>query len=370
MRARTFLQVVAAGAAVLLGGVLEAHDQGHSVLALDAESASETVTGVLQVPLVDLEQMVNLDANGDFTVSQSELDHESEFVRAIVVESLQLERSNVACALRVGDMRPVRLDSGPHVSVRFSAQCPGGGTLSVSTTLFFGHSAYSVLVNAKTVNGTFDSVLTPTNPVWRESESATWWRTLLRFVNNGIHHVIVGYDHIAFVLLLLLPSVLRRTSKGWTRVDNVRQTVTHLTKIVTLFTVAHSITLALATTGLVKLPARPIEITIAASILVAGLANLTKYSARMGASLAFGFGLVHGFGFANVLAETGSRGVRLVPMLAGFNVGVEIAQLTIVSIALPVLLAVCRSPAYSRVVIPGLSIALALCGAVWVGSRW
>ena len=370
MRPQRSLQVIGVVVVVLLCGRLDAHDEGHSVLTLDAGRSSPAVSGVLEIPLADIEPMVNLDANGDFTVSQLELENKSELVRAIVVDSVELERSSAACTLRVEDLRSIRLESGPHVLVRFSALCPSRGMLSVSTTLFFGHSAYSVLVSARTAHGAFDSVLTPANPVWRESDAPTWWGTLLRFVSNGIHHVIVGYDHIAFVLLLLLPSVLRRTAGGWSRVDNVRQTVTYLARIVTLFTTAHSITLALATTALVRLPVRPIEVTIAASIVVAGIVNLTKYSARMGAPLAFGFGLVHGFGFANVLVETGSQGMRLVPMLAGFNVGVEAAQLAIVFTALPVLLAFCRVPAYSRIVIPGLSIALALCGAVWVAGRW
>jgi hypothetical protein len=362
--------VIVAAAAALLGGRLNAHEQGHSILTLDAAGASTEVSGVLQIPFEDIEPLVTLDVDGDFAVSQSELDNREKLVHAIVIESLNLTRSGAACELRVDELRPIRLESGPHASARLSAQCPNNGALRVSTTLFFGHNAYSVLINVTTSHGAFDAVLTPASPSWSETESATWWSTLLSFVRSGIHHVLIGYDHIAFVLLLLLPSVLQRTSAGWRRVGNVRHTAVYLAKIVTLFTVAHSLTLALATTGLVQLPARPIELTIAASIVVAGIANLTQYSARIGAPLAFVFGLVHGFGFANVLADTSGEGARLVPMLAGFNVGVEIAQLAIVFTALPILLAFCRWPAWSRVVIPGLSVALALCGAIWVGSRW
>ena len=371
MRAHRSLQVAIVVAMVLPGGRLDAHDGGHSLLTLDALGSSGAVSGVLQIPLGDIEPLVNLDANGDFTVSQSELENKSKFVRAIVIDSLKIEHStSAACAVRVEDLRSIRLESGPHVSIRLSAQCPGSGKLNVSTTLFFGHSAYNVLLSARTEHGVFDSVLTPANPAWLEPDAPRWWNTLQRFVSNGIHHVLVGYDHIAFVVLLLLPSVLRRTREGWIRVDNVRQSVAYLARIVTLFTIAHSITLGLATTGLLRLPVRPIEVTIAASIVAAGIVNLTTYSARVGAPLAFGFGLVHGFGFANVLVETGNQGMRLVPMLAGFNVGVEVAQLSIVFTALPVLVATCRLPAYGRIVIPGVSIVLALCGAVWLVSRW
>jgi hypothetical protein len=371
MRANRSVQVISVVVAiVLLGGWLDAHDEGHSVLTLDTGGSSGAVSGVLKIPIIDIEPIVNLDANGDFMVSQPELEHKSELVRAVVIDSLEIERSSAPCKLLVEDMRSIQLESGPHVSVRFSAQCLASGKLGVSTTLFFGHSAYSVLLSARTAHGAFDSVLTPANRIWLEPDAPSWWSTLQRFVSNGMHHVLIGYDHIAFVLLLLLPSVLRPTREGWVRVGNVRQSMSYLARIVTLFTIAHSITLALATTGLVRLPARPIEVTIAVSIVAAGIVNLTTYSARMGAPLAFGFGLVHGFGFANVLVETGNQGLRLVPMLAGFNIGVEVAQLAIVFTALPVLVATCRLPAYSRILIPGLSIVLALCGAVWVVSRW
>src|ERR1051325_2591739 len=156
MAAQRSLRVATVAALVLLGVRLDAHDGGHSVLTLDARGVSGAVSGVLQIPVEDIEPLVNLDANGDFAVSQAELDNKSKFVRAIVSDSLGFEDSSAACTLRLEDLRSVALESRPHVSIRLSAECAGGGKLKVWTRLFFGHSAYSVLLSATNAHGAFD----------------------------------------------------------------------------------------------------------------------------------------------------------------------------------------------------------------------
>jgi hypothetical protein len=133
--------------------------------------------------------------------------------------------------------------------------------------------------------------------------------------------------------------------------------------------VAHSITLALATTGTVHIPVRPIEIAIALSIIIAGLLNLFPKAGRARLGLAFGFGLIHGFGFANALAELGTHGARLIPTLAGFNVGVELAQISLVALVLPFLLRARNSMFYAWRFMPAASLAAAMAGAAWVAAR-
>jgi hypothetical protein len=181
--------------------------------------------------------------------------------------------------------------------------------------------------------------------------------------------VLIGYDHIAFLLLLLLPSVLHASSSGWVAAASGRQVIRDLLKIVTTFTVAHSVTLGLAATGTVQVPTQPIEVAIAGSIIVAGLLNLFPAAARWRMPLALVFGLVHGFGFANALRGIDVSGFRLAPVLAGFNVGVEVAQLLIVAAALPVLWALSRTRSYAGHVMPALSVATALTGGVWLIGR-
>jgi hypothetical protein len=139
--------------------------------------------------------------------------------------------------------------------------------------------------------------------------------------------------------------------------------------IITAFTIAHSITLALAVTGTVKVPMQPIEVAIAASIAVAGGLNLLPKLSRLRLPLAFGFGFVHGFGFANALSEIDAAGSALLPLLAGFNVGVELAQLGIVALVLPVIYSMRTTRWYARGLLPLGSCALGMAGIVWLIQR-
>jgi hypothetical protein len=139
--------------------------------------------------------------------------------------------------------------------------------------------------------------------------------------------------------------------------------------IVTAFTLAHSITLALAATGTLVLPARPVELAIAASIAIAGALNLVPAWSRWRLPLAFGFGFVHGFGFANALGGLDAGGVSLLPLLGGFNIGVELAQLGIVAVVLPAIYLARRQRWYANGVLPLGSCALGAAGVVWLVQR-
>ncbi|MDP9198097.1 MAG: HupE/UreJ family protein, partial [Pseudomonadota bacterium] len=180
-----------------------------------------------------------------------------------------------------------------------------------------------------------------------------------------IWHVWIGYDHLLFLFLLLLPAVVTRTSDG---VGRGRAIALDLVRIVTAFTVAHSITLALAATGTVRLPQQPIEAAIALSIVIAACLNLAPGLARFRLPLAFGFGLVHGFGFANALAGLGMGNAQW-PALAGFNIGVEIANLAVIAVLLPILLQAGRRRWYAPRALPALSLASAAIGAAWLVDR-
>jgi hydrogenase/urease accessory protein HupE len=148
------------------------------------------------------------------------------------------------------------------------------------------------------------------------------WKTLAHFIGQGILHIFTGYDHILFILTLLL------AVGTWRR----------LAVIVTSFTAAHSITLVMATLGLVTLPPRVVEPLIALSVLLVAADALLRPRANARAFVTFAFGLIHGFGLSNVLRDLGLSGRELVPALLGFNVGVEIGQLLIVAAVFPLIL--------------------------------
>ncbi|WP_205526010.1 HupE/UreJ family protein [Pyxidicoccus trucidator] len=147
------------------------------------------------------------------------------------------------------------------------------------------------------------------------------------FIWMGVKHIVEGYDHLVFLLGLLL------AGSSWRR----------LLLVVTSFTVAHSITLALATLSVVSLPSRWVESAIALSIIVVATLNLLGKKGDKRWMLAFAFGLLHGFGFASALAELELSRSELTSALFGFNVGVELGQATLVLLALPLLLLLRRS---------------------------
>jgi hypothetical protein len=173
------------------------------------------------------------------------------------------------------------------------------------------------------------------------------------FVRLGVEHILTGWDHLLFLLVLLL------RSGGWLS----------LVKIVTAFTVAHSVTLALAALDIVALPDRMVEAVIALSIAVVAAENLflTPVVARRWL-VSFAFGLVHGFGFSSVLRELGLPTHGLLVSLLGFNVGVELGQMAVVAVALPALLLV-RTTRWRQRVVRGSSAAVLLVGVVLFVER-
>jgi len=140
-------------------------------------------------------------------------------------------------------------------------------------------------------------------------------------------------------------------------------------RVVTAFTLAHSITLALATLGVVNVPSRLIESLIALSVLIAALLNVAPRVPRLGARLAFCFGLVHGLGFATALRDLGTGGAGMLVSLAGFNLGVEVGQLAVVSAVMPVLFAVRRVRGWPQVLKWSCSTACGALAVVWIAQR-
>jgi hypothetical protein len=285
-----------------------------------------------------------------------------------VIERLHVGRGGVAAAC-AAHRRDRERGGQTFVSLALEADCATQGRLDIDTKLFFGSPGYSLLIDAQTQHGRFGAALTMADAAWTEPPSSSWFGTLLKFLHAGLWHVAIGYDHVAFLLLLLLPSVLHGSRTGWAAATSVREVAADLARIVTAFTVAHSITLGLSATGAVRVPAQPIEVAIAGTIVVAGLLNLFPAGAAWRLRLAFTFGLIHGFGFANALRESGAGEARLVPMLAGFNLGVEVAQLAIVALTLPLLWRLSRGPQYSQRLMPALSVATAMTGAIWFANR-
>lgn len=354
---------------ILASEAAQAHTNGTSYLSIVVDGDGNEIGAIWDIAAADLQLPLDLDADGDSVLTAGEIKARSPAIMRFAMERLAMRRGGDDCRLSFGKITTTRRNSEDFLSLGFDGVCSRDGPLEVSTSLFFGSAGYSALLDVRTQNGQFPAILSMGGSSWTEPAVATLSGTLLRFLREGFRHVLIGYDHIAFLLLLLLPSVLRQSNSGWSAATSGREVVLDLLKIVTAFTVAHTVALGLATTGAVRLPVQPIEVAIAASIVIAGVLNLFSTASRWRLRLAFGFGFVHGFGFANALAEIGAEGARLAPMLAGFNLGVEFAQLSIVALTLPVLWLLSRTSQYAGRVMPALSLAMALAGAVWFAGR-
>lgn len=189
-----------------------------------------------------------------------------------------------------------------------------------------------------------------------------------QFLWQGAWHIFIGYDHILFLLSLLLVSVLVRWDGDWVAKESFKKSLLSVAGIVTVFTVAHSISLTLAALEIVRLPSRPVEIIIALSIIVMAIDNLRPFLPGRWVVI-FLFGLFHGLGFATVLGHLTFRVVDLVKVMIGFNIGVELGQLAIVAVAFPILFFMRKQSWFVPVVVRGGSTVIAAIAAFWFVER-
>jgi hypothetical protein len=349
-----------------------AHSLSASYLTVNAASDRPELAGRWEVALADVQGLLDLDTNGDGAVTWAEVEAQSDRIATAALPGLRLERRAARCPARLAALMLNERSDGYYAVLDFVAACTESrGELAIGEDLFFDRDRTHRTVLAVHA-GAFHSaaVLTPDAPTWRGDVRGSGALHVLReFLAEGVWHIWIGYDHLAFLLLLLLPVVLRGEGGRWRSAENGRVVFGSALRIVTAFTVAHSITLSLAALGTVTPPDKPVEMAIAASVAVAGVLNLFPAAARWSAGIAFGFGLIHGCGFAGALGDLGlERGAIAMPLL-GFNLGVEAGQLTIVALILPLLYALRLSLLYRRRILPATSIMVGLLAVGWLIER-
>ncbi|MDN3204399.1 HupE/UreJ family protein [Algoriphagus sediminis] len=211
-------------------------------------------------------------------------------------------------------------------------------------------------------------------------EEGSVFTGFMAMVKSGIYHIWIGLDHILFLIALLIPSVVVYRPKdpkaSWMGIkytdfdtqNSFKTALWSVVKIITIFTLAHSVTLSLAALGVINLSSRLVESIIAVSIAMAAYHNITPFLNKREWLIILIFGLFHGFGFASVLAEQSRGGEYLVYSLVGFNIGVEIGQLVIILIAFPILFFLSKWKGYQTILV-GFSIALIAIATYWVIER-
>ncbi len=350
-----------------------AHKPSDSYLTVEVKAAA--IEGQWDIALRDLDFALTLDADGNGELTWGEVRARHADIAAYAREHLRVTADDKPCALDIGTQQIDEHTDGMYSVLPLVLQCEAASPtrLALTYTLFADlDPQHRGLLNLIARGASRSAVLGPQQAMQSfELGEVNRWRQFADYVREGVWHIWIGLDHILFLLSLLLPSVLvwQAAKKKWQAVDRFGEAFVDVLKVVTAFTLAHSITLSLAALGVIELPSRLVESVIAASIIVAALNNVWPRVVGRLWMIAFGFGLMHGFGFASVLADLGLPRDALVLALVGFNVGVELGQLAIVIVFLPLAYALRRSSFYRRWVMVGGSVVISLLAAVWLVER-
>ena len=331
-----------------------AHDPGLSSadLVLNEKGVDVSITFALQ----DTEAFAPMDNDGDAEVSDAELEAAKPEIAALIARELQLTINNqIVKPVNAGN---VSFDAQNNAHISFHYE-PAAKNLKIQL-LFLdklpdGHKQFVSIKDAKGQTIREKMVMQQDNRIELDLailESSSMFKD---FFVLGVEHILTGYDHLLFLLALLVV-----TRNFWSAVG-----------IVTFFTIAHSITLGLAGLNLVTLPSTIVEPLIAATIVYVGVENIIRKEPKGRKWLTFSFGLIHGFGFAAVLQEMGisnnETGI-FVPLLS-FNLGVETGQIIVTSLVLPIIWWLHKKPNIDTKLVPICSILVSLAGAYWLIER-
>ncbi len=323
--------------------LVQAHESSTAYLNL-TPNGSETASGVYdaeyELALRDLALLVDIDANKDSQVSWAEIKSQSTLIEQLIMAQVQLSAGDEACQMK--DFAPLAINTRAGFNflyTKFTLDCPASLS-NLDYQVLAGVDANHRLILTQADGNLPIQVLTVgQNPLGTSEGAGTGLlSTSINFMKSGVHHLLIGWDHLLFLFVLLIPAVYIRKQKQLVAVAKPRAALLEVFWIATSFTLAHSITLTLAALGFVSIPAAFIESVIALSIAFAALNNLIPMLRVRAVYLAFFFGLIHGFGFANVLVDLPlTMGARVVALLS-FNVGIELGQLLFIAIVFPIAL--------------------------------
>ena len=355
---------------------VRAHSSSNSYLALEA---SQGLTLRADIHLRDIDFTFDLDADRDGQVTWGETLAQQAPIDAWLRQGLALSSAGQPCDLGQADLQASLRADGPYLSALWRINCPNLSDLAQANLalryglIFERDRLHRALFKAELPDLQTNAVLSPESPQVRIAHAQAHGLAIFgRYLAEGVWHIWIGIDHIVFLLSLLLLAPLAPTRKPvtqWRAVPQAGPVVKDVVWVVTAFTVAHSITLGLSVMKWLEPPADLVEPAIAVSVVLAALNNLLGWSALRRWPLAFVFGLVHGFGFASVLIDLGLPSSALALSLAGFNIGVELGQLAIVMVFMPLAWLVRNTLFYRAVIVAGGSAAIVVLGPVWTLQR-
>ncbi len=354
-----------------------AHSSSNSYLVLSERDGATVLRADLH--LRDIDVVFDLDTDRDGQVVWSEVGARSAEVLAWLAQGLRVGSRAAACVLDPIDAQASERADGIYLSSEWRVNCPPGvlesdQSLNLSYTLLFERdNLHRALLRVDLPRVQSSAILSPERPqVALSTAKLSAAEVLGRYVVEGVWHIWIGVDHILFLLSLLVLAPLvpaRRWVTHWHAEPRLRPALMEVLAVVTAFTVAHSITLSLSVLRWVEPPASFIEPVIAVSVVLAALNNLLGWFSVRRWRLAFVFGLIHGFGFANVLLDLGLPAAQLAIALGGFNLGVELGQLAIVGVFFALAWWLRHTAFYRWVVVVGGSLAIVVVGSLWTVQR-
>ncbi|HVE51526.1 MAG TPA: HupE/UreJ family protein [Casimicrobiaceae bacterium] len=319
--------------------------------------------------LRDLELAIGLDANGDGDITWGEVRGRHAAIAALALERLKLTVDGRRCPLSLRGHRVDTHTDGAYAVIDLAGRCETSGPLAIDYRLLFDvdpqHRGLISITDGATTQSLVLSADRPTANVGDGGLVAQF----VSYLREGSLHIFNGLDHLLFIVALLLPAVLVRRQGTWLAADRFRNVAWGVLGVITAFTLAHALTLTLAALGVLRVPSRVAESLVALSIVVTALNNLRPTVERARWGIAFAFGLVHGLGFANVLAGLNLPGNVLLVALVAFNLGVELGQIVVAAVLLPIAFMLRDTVVYRRVVLVGGSILVALLGLAWFVER-
>ncbi|MEM7352169.1 MAG: HupE/UreJ family protein [Acidobacteriota bacterium] len=378
--------ILALGLVLLWPSIAQAHTTGESYVWLNVEPTH--LAGRFELSIDDLVAKLELAIPEDAAARQQAIEATASEVQSYLRQHFEIASGGVPLPYDFTATNLVDVENlGPFVQYHYrtpAIEVPD--LLEVRNTVFLeGDRFYRSLLcieydrRRDTEYGEEFTALVFSSANDEQVLDLTDIRALLRvrdFVWQGILHIWIGIDHVLFLVALLLTAVLQRSPEksgegpgGWQPVGSFRAALWNIIKIVTTFTVAHSITLSLAALDIISLPSQLVESIIALSIVLVAINNVLAKFTEGNWILIFFFGLFHGMGFASVMGELPFRIMHLVQVLIAFNLGVEIGQLVIVAAIFPLLFLSRRWQGYRPVILTGGSIAIGLMAAYWFIER-
>jgi hypothetical protein len=349
---------------------VQAHKPSDSYLTLTV--SDKTIAGRWDIALRDLDNPLILDADGDGALTWGEVRVREADIKSYAFTRITFRGDGRACAIHPGDLLIDHHSDGAYAVLAFEVACPTRPTrLGIDYRLFADvDTLHKGLVHVVSNGAVTTAILGLSHPAEiLDIRGKGIGRTFIDFVGEGIWHIWRGFDHALFLLSLLLPAACVLHGRKWFPADSLGAVSIDVLKVVTAFTAAHAITLSLATLHFVALPSRWVEVAIAVTILLSALNNVVPLVRRRRWLVAFSFGLIHGFGFASVLTDMALPTSLLAAALAGFNIGVEFGQISLVLLLLPMFYIYRSSRWFRLATLYGGSAAIAVFAAMWIYER-